>query len=854
MTICHVLSLNIGGALCVINVGSNLMRLLTFILLLCIPALTLAQHTHRVHGVVSDSAGAPVPFVNVFIENSTKGVITDLKGRYFLDLEAGDYVIVFRNLEYEELKETLHVEQVPVQLNVTLAPSVEVLETVTVRVSDRDPAYEIIEKAIKNRKRYLKQYDSYSMDNYIKCSLEKEVLGDTVPDSVELSKEHHNFIESYSTTYFQYPGNQKQVVSAYNDHQNHDKVREISVSYGWDDEGPPVGGATNSYLFRQSTSEQGFNFYKNLINHPRLGSTPFTSPIASTALLSYKYRLVETFVKDKRIIYKIEVIPRRKESATFTGHVFIESETYALSGVDLELNPRALYMFKKFHINHEYGVIQDSLRVLTREEYFYNTKEGRQRIFGTTILVHSNYQINPEFEKGFFKNEIKLIKDDAYEKDSLFWADNRPVELRPEEAEFVRYQDSVIAYHTSAAYLNEQDSIYNRVKILDFFIFGLGFRNWTKKQEIRIDPLIAQVRPFGVGGYRHVLPVHYQKEWKRGNAIQTSLMLDYGFHNRDLKGSIDTRYTYLPKKFGKIHVKVGDTYEMVNTYESLAAVFSRSNYINRKGLTLGHSMEFFNGFYADIDFEYAENHPITGIELANWSEQLFGELNTPKDFERFNESYLDVHITYTFKQKYYNEPYKKVILPSKYPQLKVWYKKGIKGLFGSIVDFDFLELHLQDEVTLGTFGESKWSGRVGRFITQNNVQLTNYKYFRGSDRFFFSNPLMSFQLLGPTIGTTNAYFQGNYIHHFNGALMSKIPLINKLRLQSVGGASILLVEDNNFSHIEAFVGLERPFRLFGDLFKVGVYFVTSDSNHSDLDATFKIGIDFFNAFTQKWSY
>ena len=79
-------------------------------------------------------------------------------------------------------------------------------------------------------------------------------------------------------------------------------------------------------------------------------------------------------------------------------------------------------------------------------------------------------------------------------------------------------------------------------------------------------------------------------------------------------------------------------------------------------------------------------------------------------------------------------------------------------------------------------------------------------------------------------------------------------------MTSVGGASLLMIDDVStlsgemFRHGEAYVGLEKEFVLWRQLMKVGAYYVAADSNHSKMDSTFKFGIDFFNSFTNEWSY
>jgi len=84
--------------------------------------------------------------------------------------------------------------------------------------------------------------------------------------------------------------------------------------------------------------------------------------------------------------------------------------------------------------------------------------------------------------------------------------------------------------------------------------------------------------------------------------------------------------------------------------------------------------------------------------------------------------------------------------------------------------------------------------------------------------------------------------------------MNKIPLIKKLKLQAAVGTGVLLIEDADFRHSEVFAGLEWPFRIRRQMMKIGVYYAISDSNQSDLTGEIKIGFDFFNSWTNKWTY
>lgn len=820
--------------------------------------LPLSTFAWQLRGTVTDENGEPLPYISVYVKNSTYGVATNPKGNYYLELDDGTYTIVYQLIGYATQEHQVTIKGAAKTLDVQLAPAAVQLNELVISAKDKDPAYEIIKQAQKARKNYLKQYEGYSCNTYLKASLEKERLKPLELDSGEVAgpaRERMNFVESVGETHFSAPANYKEIKTAYNDLSEKNRTG-VTVTFDFsDDDGPPIGQeAANPFLYYLTVTDGDFNFYQNSLFLPKLGDSPIVSPIGAGAMVSYKFHLVESFYEDGKLTYKIEVTPRNSQGALFRGHIYIVDESWNIKAVDLEVTKAGLQFFRDFRIIQQYEKVQDSIWVVNREEFFYNTRDGKFLMIGHTLASYSNYQLNPTFPKRFFDNELSRIEDEAYDRDTLYWAEARPFELKPEEAEFVRKQDSVRQHESSEEFLVKQDSIYNQTDIWDILFNGIGYRNTYTGTSFYLNGLVFSARPLMVGGYHHSLQGNFSKEWSKANQLEVDYDVIYGFRNSNFKGEGEIAYLYDPKRFGKVYVSGGDIYDLINPYESINAVISRSNYIQKTYFGAGHRMEFFNGFYVDAGLYYEDQRSINNLELAEWSEDVFGGLNAPSDFGRYRQFIFESTITYTIKQQFYTEPYKKVILGSKYPKFQLQYRKGLPNVFGSNVNFDFIELRMMHELQLGTMGVSKYKLYAGRFLNDTDVRFIEHKWFRGSDRYWFSDPLRSFQLLGPSLNTANNYFQGHYIHHFNGALMNKIPLIKHLRLQAVGGAGMLLIQDNNFRHVEAYVGLEKPFKIKKTLMKVGVYFVGADSNHSDLDASIKIGLDFFNTFTNKWSY
>jgi hypothetical protein len=293
---------------------------------------------------------------------------------------------------------------------------------------------------------------------------------------------------------------------------------------------------------------------------------------------------------------------------------------------------------------------------------------------------------------------------------------------------------------------------------------------------------------------------------------------------------------------------------MINSYASVEQTFSRSNYARVKTFEINQRMEILNGLYGQLGFEYSDRIPITNIQLSRWSDELFQDLNDPIEFSRYTKLEVRLELLYRLGQKFYYRGDRKIAIPSSLPTLRFIYRQGIPEIANSEVRFNYLELEAWDDHHTARFGNTRWRASIGGFANTKNLRVLEYKFFRGSDRFFFSDPLRSLQLLGPTFNTPNAFVKAHAIHHFNGSILGKIPLINLTRVQLTGGAALLSIPQSDFHQVELYTGLERAIRIKDEIFRLGFYAVTADSNLGTANITFKLGVSFFNGFTQQWDY
>ncbi len=809
--------------------------------------------------------GMPLNNASVRIKGSTYGVITNGKGEFYMELPSGEYTLLCDFVGMKTLVKTIAVSG-DMTLNFNMAENQEVLEAVIIDSDAEDPAYPIMRKAIAKKDSLNKNLKSYTCNLYIKATTEKEDLKH--PDTINselVTKQRVNFIESYSVVYNK-EGHFKEVKKAYKDLSKKQSNSSVSISFSESDATQTYSVLTPEIFFTKIT-DGTFDFTQNHMDLSTLGEVPITSPISSNAFLSYNFKLIETFYENDEPIARIKVLPKYSHGALYSGEIFVSKKSHTLKSVRLAINPSALAFFDRFTVIQDYKLLSDNTYLPVRQEFYYDTKHSKSKTtYGHTLATYKNYELNPAISNRFMNRGQVVYEDSSYDASTDFWKTIRPTGLKKIEQEYIRTQDSIQDYHLSDAYLDMQDSMYNTLDVWDFLLNGIVHRNREQGTRYFLLPLIQQIQINNIDGYRHTIGGSFTKRWTKEKDIRLNGGIDYGITNNNIRGDIQARFLYNPKKFSRIRVSYANKYDIINERANIAATLSPSNFAENIGYGIGHEQEWWNGFFLRTYLDYNQYSPFKGEQLDEvW--EVFPSFQKAQDFQPFEELVLTMRARFTFKQQYEIKPYKKVITGSKYPILEVTYSKGIKPFLKSDVNYDYVQVGTKYTFKLFKVGTTRTEVQAGRFLNSREVRLTNLKYIRGSDKFYFSNPLQTPQLLEARgYQTANAYLQAGLMHHFNGQLLRKIPVLKRTGLQIATGAFLLGLEGGyitqdpettavpSIGHAEVLVGLERPVRMFKQLFRFGVYYAAGTNTSAGFNQGVKFGIDFYNTVSKLWQY
>lgn len=815
------------------------------LIILLFSGYSATSQSIKVYGKVTNAKHEPVAFASVQAKEHKLGTITKEDGSYELQLDEGKYDIVVTMIGYKAQVITIIVEKKNYQLDILMDDDdVANLSEVTVKGKFKDKAEEYIRNVIRNKDAIEAAAGAYSCNVYIKAVQE---------DSMAVRKsKRKNKIDTLANNNENAELNRMSFaeIALRLDRESARRTKEERT--GITKKGNAGG------LFYLSTTEGDFNFYNNLVNIPSLSPTPFLSPLSYSGLLAYRFKTLKTEIVNGRKIYTIAVIPRQLSNATVEGEIKIIDDLWVVLHTKLQLPKYHLAEYDFVEVEQQYEWVHDTAWMITRQELTYDALSDKRKSSGRTVVTYKDFELSKQFPRNYFGTELSSAAQQAYERDSIFWQANRTEPLTDKEVRFIHYKDSVYQATHAKSYLDSVDKITNKLTWQNLLYKGQNLNDHEKRRQMRFPSLLELIQPFQLGGVRIEPSFFYSKTWKSRKNLNIFSNFSYGLRNKDINGSISVNRMYNPFNRGFYSVRLEKDFQYIFNGDAWINMIQRSNLYLNKGVGVGHGLEISNGLFLYSDIEVAFRSSVSGYKTNDKIDSLFANVldnNQAVDFPSYNAVYGKLRLEFTPRQRYIREPKEKIILGSAWPTFYVQWRKGLPGVFKSKVDFDFLEFGIKQSVKLGLLGTSSYTVRTGSFLNKKDLRLVDYKYQRRGDPLLFLNPNEAFQSLDSTFPVFNRFYEGHYIHEFNGALLNKIPYFKKIGLREVAGAGFLIAKERNLRYAEVFTGVERvfkyPFNMLGK-FKLGVYVVGSVANQFKNPVQFKIGVTAWDKKKGKW--
>jgi len=776
--------------------------------------------SQNIQGIVVDTLDQNLANVNVYIENTYKGTTTNFDGIFVLNVE--DYVnrnMVFKYLGYETQKISISDLVKTQNPKITLKATTTNLDEVVVK-SGENPAIAIIQNAIDNREVNLAKRLSYKADFYSKGlwkveNVPEKILGQDVGDlggSLDSTRSGIVYLsETASKIAFQAPNKFKERITA-----------------------SKISGNDNGFSFN---SAQDFNlsFYKNTINI----NVSLVSPIADYAFDYYDYELENVFYEENGfVVNKIKVTPKRQNDKAFSGYIFVIDETWELYGVDLNTTGDAIDVAPLENLNFKQNFSfnsGDEFWVILSQSFEFNWKIFGISGSGRFLASYKNYDFKPNFDKGFFTNEIISFDRYANQKDSLFWQKIRPLPLTQEEVGDYQKKDSVQAVRQSKTYKDSIDKVNNKFKLLNP-IFGYTYQNSTKNTRFGYTglDLIDGINFNTVQGFNFETQLYFRQLDSLNtynHYWQIESTLNYGRADerfrprvRFVKKFNNFSRPFLAVEGGVEATEINSSNTTSNLIFNTAALFFEENFLklyDRQFIETSYSEEVLNGIRASGKLSYQRRKALINQRNSQVFRNDNGGFtsNNPLAPDDFGSILFPTHhilkfnlgISLRFNQKYTTTPRGKYnSFSNKFPLVRLNFEKGF-GATVSSYDYDFIKMNVRQNLNFSRFGEFGYSLHGGYFLNADGISFLDFKHFDGNETRVGTglNYLDKFNLLGYYERSTNqSYSELHLEHNFKGFVMNRLPLLKHLKSNLIIGHKSLLIDGRKPYH-ELSVGLDR---------------------------------------------
>ncbi len=896
-----------------IKLRSLMNCLLLILVFLIIPEISAGQ---VIKGKISNSSGQPIAYATVYIAELRQGTSSNAYGDYEIKLPRGKYMITYQSLGYQPVYFNVTVNDQAIVKDVILQLQYYQLPEVRVSATGEDPAYGIMRKSIGLAPYYLNNVNYFKANVYLKGNLVIRKFPRLLQKSVRaelkkrgsinrkndpgIIKEGDTFLmESVNEMEFNAPDNYVQ--------------RVVSSQSSFPDEGYEISPL--DYIEA--------SFYEPVLADMAI------SPLSPQALNYYRFRYLGATQQGDFTVSKIEVIPKRKSQQLFYGTIYIIEDLWCLHSVDLtnenlagKIRIQQLYIqFQDdiwMPVSHKFDIdisimgfqagafygssvkyleVKQNLSLDKRKTVAYNYAFPEKPT--DTIVTRTQEQIGKILQKEELNNRdvsklsrlmkkesdnsihdsvkkdlevknkrIRIIEEDAANKDTAYWSEIRPIPLSATEFRSLQVRDSIRAGLTGTEQVRDsvyQDDYRERGKFLKTsgdLLFGHTWSDSLRLNRFAFGGLI-NLRNFSfntVDGFIYGIDLRITKMFSYGNAISIYPDFRWAFSREKLMWRVNGNYTFGKMRPQRVSFTTGNASRDISNggsinllLNSATTLLVKKNYLKlyeSEYFGLGYKIEMINGFSMEIS-GYSENRKAlentSTFSLNKRSSREYSpnipdnkyiiETDNPFNAIVDQKHYeYSVNLTYTPYQKYRMVNNRKIPMGSDWPTFRLNWEHGLnrfEWLNNEYRHYDMIRFEAGSTRTTGAFSEIRWLVRSGGFIDNRSVPYYDFFHFNSQPlSFLLDNYADAFMLPPYYSQSTPGFFGEAHIKYTTPYLLIKLLpfLSNTLMRENISLSYLGSINHENYTEIGYSIS---EFFFFGE---IGVYAGFDDLNFRKIGA------------------
>ena len=749
------------------------------VLFVCITAIGQAQ---TLHGIVTDiESKEPLSFASIWVQGTANAVVTQMDGSFSISpvsprdtvvisaLGYKDYTILGRNIP----KSTITIEMLPAAIQI---------DAVSV-TPGKNPAIPIVKKAIHNRRENrpdgVKNIEliEYNKLNFSLSGIDSSIF------NIGFMRKHPEILiktNDYDSTW--------NIPLYFSEYLTYQKWREnkppeieeiVKNQHG---SSFIESDIVTSYI---ASLNEDMTFYGNL----RFLQKDFISPIATQALIYYRYYLDDSIVDGGKTYYHLRFKPRNSQDLAFFGYMIIEKETGTLTEIDATLQQSSILNFvKNMRLFEKLQLTQDGQWFRRQQKMYVEfipelTKDTAYRAVNTpltaiksTIYIIDPTQINDYLVNRIVPGRFNLRKTEYFKKDTSFLSITRPDRL------------SSIDLVTQKAITrsNNIPAIKATNKIMDMLMYGyfpLGY--------IDLGPYLYFIQSNKIEGTRLNLCARTSEKFH--DKMLIGGYVGYGTRNQKFKFGMQYSMQIPSKYYGALHIKydqniyrIGDYNQNLDFIRENVLVQSDDNlmsailtqheneavYFIKRGL-VSCEQQISPNVTLKPAFMYAIHHNPPYVP--------FGSLqSTQEAVMKFTTSNFSFDTRFSYKESITTNHFRRIYIDSRYPIVHFNISEGKYTINGESDWYTQLRLVIRHDILIGV-GRMKYvveAGMITKPVPFPLLEIHRGNETGGSGEYYFNH--MNYMEFASD-AFVNLYAE----YGLNGFFFNKIWGLRKLQLREL---------------------------------------------------------------------
>jgi len=749
----------------------------TPVIILILLALQYATAQVSVSGQVVDEQDKPVPFVNVLFSNSTKGTLTDFDGHFELISDHNEHEITIQLLGYQTQVVQLKKNQKPLKIILIEGEQLEevlVVQKPKKRLKKKEnPAYRILKEVWARKANIgLAQLDAYAFDKYVSVE-----VGLNNVDTVFMKKFLMKSLDSVLDIISQNRKNKRFYIPL------HLKEESWKI-YGNNRRNLKRSDLIAKRLSGIETTGFFFSRVENVFKHVNVmdetvvvADKSFASPIAKTGFINYDYVLVDSLETTQGKEYNIYFFSRKEGDWAFEGHLTVSSPAYAVKHIEMYLNPNInLNIVRDIHISQDFEEITPGIFLPTKSSYrgdftVLTKKDVEKGLYLTKNETFRNFVLNKPETTDFYAQQKEIRSNADLNKPPTYWLN-------------VEKEDATAKTRALLSNLKENRKIKSITHTVDFLTSGYK----------QLTPWLQYGKWWDSFNYNDIEGLRLNLGFRTFRSIDDRLRSTsywaYGFKDQEIKYGIDGRYLLNHQPRIVVGAVYSNDFELLGGSVFHTGILLDSKPETRKNLLSRGSNYFFSAvesFGISVDWEIMENmHWGVNLEtkhIAPANEEYFSIAYRYEDqkVRQYNNTLFSSYLTFTPQRNVYGYGVDQKRGRNNFASFSLKYSKGVKGFLNGDFSYDQLQFSYNQPIRISFLGVLESNLELGKtFDAVPIALLTALPANQG-----YSLQRRTFSLINYYDWVSDNYIMGHFEHHFNGFLMNKIPLLEKLKWRAL---------------------------------------------------------------------